>query len=103
MNSSTQLLGFFSVMTTAFASCDYKFDIYFKHQNAPYDVCTTTKVDNFYARVIPTIISIFANPKYDLKPMKESDGKKHIPGMANHKEQKSHLYCHLWISMQNKP
>jgi len=38
---------------------------------------TMTKVDDFHARVTPTIIPIFADPKYNLKPMKEFDWKKH--------------------------
>jgi len=89
----TNLLCFFFLMATAFAVRDYQFDIYFENRNAPYDVCTMTEVDDFYGRITPIIISIFGDPKYDLKPMKDTDWKKVVPGKPNRKERVLSFNC----------
>jgi len=65
-----------SLLTTAFAvPREYGFGLSIANENTATIVCTDAELDDLANRVIPTILSVMADPKYDLKPTKESDWK----------------------------
>jgi len=64
-----------SLLTTANAICDYNFELHIVNENAANTVCTDAEYDDLSNRALPTILAVLADPKYDLKPTKESDWK----------------------------
>jgi len=60
---------------TASAVRDYNFEIHIVNENAANTVCTNAELDDLSKQVIPTILSVLADPKYDLKPTQASDWK----------------------------
>jgi len=59
----------------AFAARDYSFELHIVNENAVSNVCTDAESQDLSSRMIPTILSVLADPKYDLKPTQESDWK----------------------------
>jgi len=70
---SLALLFFCSLLTSASAARDYSFELHIVNENAANNVCTDAEFDDLSNRAIPTISSVLADPKYDLKPTKASD------------------------------
>jgi len=66
---------FICSLSTASAARDFIFQIIVGNENVASNVCTSVELEDLSSRMIPTILSVMADPKYDLKPTKESDWK----------------------------
>jgi len=80
-------------LVTASAVRDYSFQLSIANENAATNVCTDAESQDLENRVLPTILSVMANPKYDLKPTRESDWKRSKSHPAPNRKERELQYC----------
>jgi len=80
-------------LLTASAIRDYNFEIHLVNQDAPKGTCTAVELDDFSNRFLPVLLSVLADPKYNLKATKESDWGKSIPANRKERDLMTCSYC----------
>ncbi len=95
MHFFSRALLFFCYLWAASAAREYDFELHMVNENAANNVCTDAEFDDLSSRAIPTILSVLADPKYDLKPIKESNWKRNgsQPTSNNNNRKERQLGC----------